>query len=605
MDTRIVHFQSLFGDQVSYQIPQFQRPYAWGEEDQWFPLWEDVRNLAERHLAAGGQGRIKLHFMGAIVLQHRQSKTGEVTKRLVVDGQQRLTTLQLLIKATQGAFEQLNDQARLDRLKDLTENNDSHLGGDSDNQTKIRQANRNDQKAFQEAIRVTFIDNQGAYWPITRAFQYFKGKVDGWLSEAETPEEKVRRADSLEEALAQHLLIAVIDLDDDEEPHIIFETLNARGETLRQSDLVKNIVMYVAGVVDEADKARRLWGMFEDEWWRENTSEARLDRIELDRLLNHWMMATTRKNVAHNRVASDFRAYLNNNPGEDIERVADKIRSAGTVYKDTLEFRDPDPHVRGALSRIIGDMNIAVVMSLILYLKATRIPKERYRRCIQILESYLVRRALYGRITQGLTDFFISLLERMHREMPTHYEETMVEFLNSQTTDTLIWPSDRMLSASLTGYRLPRLNAQRRKMVLVEIERHMREARMAEPLGPTKNLTIEHIMPQQWQTNWRLPISASHETVDRREERAHFLGNLTLTTGRLNASLSNGPWDEKRTALENHSTLLLNRELLSGTPGEWNEDAIERRSATLASRILDIWKPAQYFIDNPLQGRSV
>ncbi len=604
MDAQIVNFKSLFGDQVSYQIPQFQRPYAWGEEDQWFPLWEDVRNLAERHLATGGQGRVKPHFMGAIVLQHRQSKTGEVTKRIVVDGQQRLTTLQLLIKATQGAFEQLNDDARFNRLRELTENSESHLGEDPDNQTKIRQSNRNDQRAFQEAIRVTFIDSDGAYWPITKAYHYFKGKVEEWISESETPEEIVRRADALEEALAQHLLIAVIDLDDDEEPHIIFETLNARGETLRQSDLVKNTVMYEAGVIDDADRARQLWGLFEDQWWRANTSEARLDRIELDRLLNHWMMATIRKNVAYNRVASDFRAYLTDNPGDNpgeyIERVARRIRSAGSVYRDALAFRDPDAHVRDALSRIIGDMNTVVVMPLILYLKAAEIPEARFRRCIQVLESYLVRRALYGRITQGLTDFFVSLLERMHQERPTHYEETMVKFLNSQTNDTLMWPNDRILSANLTNRRMARMNVRRRKMVLVEIERYMRENSMAEQLGPTKNLTIEHIMPQQWQTNWRLPISASHEAADRREERVHSLGNLTLTTGRLNASLSNGPWDEKRTALENHSTLLLNNELLSGTQGEWNEDVIERRSAVLASRILDIWKPAQYFIDNPL-----
>ena len=187
MEASIVSIQTLFGDQVSYQIPQFQRPYAWGEGDQWFPLWEDVRNLAERHLDSDGQQRVKPHFMGAIVLQHRQSNTGEVTKRLVVDGQQRLTTLQLLIKATQLVFRQLDDKARFDRLRALTENSESHLGDDPDNnQTKIRQSNRNDQEAFREAIRVTFLDEHGSYFSITQAFRYFKDKVEWWLAEAES-----------------------------------------------------------------------------------------------------------------------------------------------------------------------------------------------------------------------------------------------------------------------------------------------------------------------------------------------------------------------------------------------------------------------------------
>ena len=462
MDANIKNLQSLFGTQVSYQIPQFQRPYAWRQEDQWFPLWEDVRNLAERHLASDGQEHVKTHFMGAIVLWPRKSSTGEVDKTIVVDGQQRLTTLQLLIKATQGAFQQLNDEARFNRLRELTENSDSHLGEDPDNnRTKIRQSNLVDQTAFRNAITVTYLNEQGDPRSITRAFQYFKGKVDQWLSDSETPEERARRADALEDALNESLKIAVIDLDDDEEPHTIFETLNARGETLRQSDLVKNTVMYEADIVDDAVAAQRLWGMFEaDEWWREKTSEAGLDRIQLDRLLNHWMIATTRKSVAPNRVASDFRAYLADEHNHDIERIAERIRSSGAVYSDALHYVDSDPYVRGALSRILGDMKLESVMPLILYLKAAGIPSDRYRRCIQIIESYLVRRVLYGNITRDPMAIVIRTLDRMHQERPTHYDETLANFLDSQTNDTLMWPNDDILFASLRNQRMARMNAQ-------------------------------------------------------------------------------------------------------------------------------------------------
>ena len=483
MDASIVHLQTLFGDQVSYQIPQFQRPYAWRKGDQWFPLWEDVRNLAERHLDADGQGQVKPHFMGAIVLQYRKSNTNEVTKRLVVDGQQRLTTLQLLIKAAQLVFRQLDDEARFARLSGLTENSEHHLGGDPSNRTKIRQSNTNDQQSFRDVIEVIFLDGQGNYRPITQAFQYFKGKVEDWLSEADTPAERVRRSDALEEALSKSLLIAVIDLDENEEPHIIFETLNARGEVLTQSDLVKNTVMYKAGVVDDAGAAQRLWGMFDiSDWWRTSSQEGRLDRIQLDRLLNHWMMATTLKNVAPNRVASEFRVYLNDNPDAKIERIAGRIKDAGGVYRDTLGFRDSDPEVSKALVRIIGDMGLVFVMPLILYLKAANIPPKRYRRCVQILDSYLIRRFLYGRITQGLASFFITMLEHMDRKTPAHYEDTMAQFLNSQTSDSQMWPNDRILHARLTNNRLGG-TIRRRRMVLVELEHHLRNEGMAEPLA--------------------------------------------------------------------------------------------------------------------------
>ena len=112
------------------------------------------------------------------------------------------------------------------------------------------------------------------------------------------------------------------------------------------------------------------------------------------------------------------------------------------------------------------------------------------------------------------------------------------------------------------------------KMVLVEIERHLR-GKWANPLGSVASLTIEHIMPQNWDSNWRLPDSAPHEDWERRQDRVHFLGNLTLVTGRLNSRMRDAEWKKKKDYLDEHNTLLLNRDPL--TQDEWNEEAIERR----------------------------
>ena len=126
----ILSLQSLFDQEVSYRIPQFQRPYAWDEEVQWKPLWDDIHKLAIRILEANENEKIRPHFMGAIVLQQQKSNTGEVNKILVVDGQQRLTTLQLLIRAAEEAFQSRNDSVRASRLRELTTNKESHWGGD-------------------------------------------------------------------------------------------------------------------------------------------------------------------------------------------------------------------------------------------------------------------------------------------------------------------------------------------------------------------------------------------------------------------------------------------------------------------------------------------
>ena len=153
MKAEMVDLQTLFGKPVSYRIPQFQRPYAWKKGEQWVPLWDDVRNLADGWLCRQQNAKLRPHFMGAIVLQRQNNASSEVEKRIVVDGQQRLTTLQLLIRAAQEVFFSLNDSERESRLRRLTSNEESYWAEDNDNETKIRQSNSNDKYAFQGVIR--------------------------------------------------------------------------------------------------------------------------------------------------------------------------------------------------------------------------------------------------------------------------------------------------------------------------------------------------------------------------------------------------------------------------------------------------------------------
>ena len=590
MEARIVNLRTLFSDQVSYQIPHFQRPYAWSEGDQWMPLWEDVRTVAERFLNSNGGERVRPHFMGAIVLQHRTSSTGEVTKRLVVDGQQRLTTLQLFIKATQRVFQGVNDNERAERLRVLTENQDSHWGNDRDNQTKIRQSNHNDQKAFHEAITNPFADMRKDYVSITQAFRYFQEKVEKWLEDEKSY--MTSKADALEETLTHHLQIAVIDLDDDERPHIIFETLNARGEPLKQSDLVKNTVMYEANVVDEANKADQLWGMFENEWWRKHTGEPRVNRMQIDRFLNHWMAMRTRADVSHQRVAAEFREFVAKSQTPDIEKIAKDIRTTGVIYKEMLEARDPDHEIETFLKRM-KILDIAAVMPLLLWLKTSDAPRKQIKRCFEIIESYLVRRMLCGLISHGLGGFFVSLIEKFHQEPSMNYDLVMVNHLKSAASDSVVWPNDRILLERLKG-RPMKGTVPRRRMVLEAVELDLRSDK-TEQLLKTDGLTIEHIMPQKWENHWPIPSERPHQDdIDRRNEIVKYLGNLTLTTSKLNSSLSNAPWTEKRQTLDNHSVLFLNRTLLD-KGFFWDDEAILERTSEIAQRIAGIWKPVEHF----------
>ena len=175
MEARIQTLAELFDTPVSYRIPVFQRPYAWRKSVQWIPLWDDTRHIAEKLLGPRPVGKIPPHFMGAIVLQLQSAKSVEVVKRIVVDGQQRLTTLQLLIGAARDSLLSLDDTERAARLAGLTENEEKHYKADPYDQTKVRQSNMNDLQSFQDVMR-GFSDNGQPLRSIGEAYRYFKSR---------------------------------------------------------------------------------------------------------------------------------------------------------------------------------------------------------------------------------------------------------------------------------------------------------------------------------------------------------------------------------------------------------------------------------------------
>ena len=588
MDAKILNLDSLFGGEVSYRIPQFQRPYAWKRDSQWQPLWEDVSKIADACLNAAPNHRVRPHFMGAIVLQPQSINTGEVRKVLVVDGQQRLTTLQLLIKAIEKAYLNRDDSERSARLRKFTKNPETHLAGDPDNDTKIRQSNQNDQTAFQREIRDTSNEStpQSA---IKEAAEFFHTLVTEWLKSR--PQGYLSSADALERTVTDLIQIAAIDLDMDEQPHIIFETLNERGEQLTQSDRIKNTVMYRANVIDNAEAARDLWGMFDSGWWRENTREGRINRSHNDRFLNYWMVMKKQSEVISERVAFEFRAFLDSDAKKDvpIHDIAAEIRTAGIFYRD-IET-DQIPEMKTFLRRVKA-LEIGTVTPILMWLATSETPWEKRKRCHSALESYLVRRMLCGLGSTGLNRFFEEILKALENGGPAMADSIMVEHLSTPTIDNRLWPNDRLLRENVLNH--PLKGAQgRQRMVMEAIEESLR-SEFTEYAGIGSNLTLEHVMPQGWETHWPLPDGKKDdpESKQARNNAVKEIGNLTLVTQRLNTRLSNGPWKEKRGELQKHSTLFLNKTLLENPPEVWDEDSIRERSAKLTEEIIKIWPHA-------------
>ena len=600
MKAKIQGIDKLFGDPISYRIPQFQRPYAWSEK-QWQPLWEDARKMADRILDQ--EKDLIPHFMGSIVLQPMKSADGKISRVLVVDGQQRLTTLQLLLKATQNAFqESLNNPRKFKNLDKLLLNDPKRTGNDPYNETKIRQTNRSDQSDFQGVMRDRIAPGQPR--AIIKAYDYFHEQVYEWVNRHANVD---ARATALYDTLVKQLKVVSIILDTREERHVIFEILNARGEPLKQADLIKSMIMYKANVDDDDQKARELWGMFEDDWWWEEDGRGRDPQIRIDRFLNYWIMMYISEYVTFDHTAAEFRNYIEGFK-PDIEKVAQDIREAGLIYFGIEEnclhilfdkadnFDKDDKKKLRKFIEHIKAMEIGVIMPPLLWLYTKRfytndVSEKELQRSARALESYLVRRMLCKKEAANLNKIFLGMVKLLKKKKDQPVDNVVVQFLEDQSAESGIWPDDYTVIAKITTFPMPG-NASRKKMIFEAIETHL-----GSNLIDTSKLTVEHILPKNWANgDWPFPKDTVDEVAAAalRNDYIKFIGNFTLATKELNSSRSNNnqSWEHKKKALNNFDELYLNQELLENAPEVWDEKAIEKRSEQLAQAIVQIWPHA-------------
>lgn len=250
MDAGSRTIKQIFGQDRRHIVPLYQRPYVWNKEDQWEPFWDDIRSLCDR---AAGNGPVRPHFLGAIVLDQLMTPTGAVESRLVIDGQQRLTTLQVFLEACADLSEILDKPALEKSFRKLTRNDDP-MSKDPDEVFKIWPTNT-DRSYFRavmhagspEALTIagkTAHDEGLTKNAIANAYRYFFSAVKDWLAQDERDNEE--QLSNLLNSLREHVRMVVIDLAPDDDAQMIFETLNARGAPLLPADLVKNHLLHMS-----------------------------------------------------------------------------------------------------------------------------------------------------------------------------------------------------------------------------------------------------------------------------------------------------------------------------------------------------------------------
>ena len=601
----------LFGSHVRYVVPLFQRPYVWTREDQWDPLWEDIRALTEQLMDTAadpyGGSPVPPHFLGAIVLDQQRIPAGFIAMRHVVDGQQRLTTLQLLLDAAQAVVEKHGAPMDAQALRVLVLN-DAAIAQHPDQVYKVWPTDR-DQDAFRAAMDDdSEVEASLGHTRIAQAHSFFVTEITAWAVVEGDPAATVQRLGSLVRALRDHLKLVVIDLEPGDNAQVIFETLNHRGSRLLAADLVKNFLFQIVESQreDVAALYHAHWRDLDGDHWRQQVAQGRFYRPRIDVFLNHWLTMTLLHEVPSDRVFVDFRDHVRRTK-PPISELLSSLASDAAVYAQL--DRLPYDSVEGRFHyRVLRAMNSGVVGPLLLWLlrwDERRLPAEQRAEALAALESWIVRRSLCRATVKDLNRLVVDLLKALDEAGPETAGDTVEDYLAAQTTDSRFWPTDAMLHDALAHARLySSLTRPRLRMVLEALEDSMRG-----PLGEgqpcPRNLSVEHVMPQAWREHWGADIDGDEVAALRRDHLVHTLGNLTLVSGRLNPTLSNRPWADadagerglgsmgKRSYLLRHSQLTLNSEIAAGNQSSWTEQDITDRTAELINRITAIWtRPA-------------
>lgn len=596
----------LFDGKKRFLIPLYQRQYAWRVEPQLRLLWEDVERIAKRLVA--DRMSVVPHFLGAIVIAQIKTYGKQVQAYEIIDGQQRLTTFQILLAAMRDVAEELNSGYAVELQKYLL--NDGVMESPESERYKLFPS-ITDRRAFISVVDPSAdIDDlappqtydEGYVKRATLAHEYFKDAIRKSVLIDDAFDE--HRLEILFETLKEGLAIVSIELEGGDDPQTIFETLNSRGVDLSPGDLMRNFIFQRAKGLGQVNGSLKVDKLYQKHWlpldrpfWSEYASRGRQSRARLDWLLTDHLSMNVGNIVSVETLYESYRRWiLNERPFPSVIPELEAISASASVEQRLFEQDKDDP--LGDFGRFAHAFDVSTVMPLVVYLATEANLGDELKTTLSVLKSFILRRDICGLTTKNYNKLFVGMIPRL-REVTVGQVDVLRSALSERTSDIDRWPDDEEWHDAWTGrdqygsIRQPRLH-----YIFEMIEKELRNERN-EDIQIKSSLTIEHIMPQKWKGAWPIPgyeasdidefDPAYRSKVLARNAVVDKLGNLTLLTQKLNSSVSNGPYSVKMPAIRAHSSLALNRDLNAW--GSWDEATIRERAEVLFKVARRIWQP--------------
>ncbi|KHL59315.1 DUF262 domain-containing protein [Xanthomonas cannabis] len=619
MEANTRNLKKLLEAPSQYQVPLFQRPYVWQEQDNWLPLWEDIEALLDKNLY---QKKAHPHFLGAVVFEQVNNQSGTVQLRLVIDGQQRFTTLQLFLIAARNLAAKVGTDKQKFRLNTLIENAEMSIDEEHE-KYKLLPTNA-DREVFKEIHACQSYEEVKALYLVNSAlisnrligaYAFFAEKLSAWVDGADVDQDckdafaqtsVEDRIECIWKVATDGLQLVVIDLTQGDETQVIFETLNARGTDLLPADLIKNLLFRNAihepgGSEASVEKLHeKHWQKIDNEYWREEVTQGRLKRPRIDLFINHYLSMMLKEEVRATHLFNEYKKFFDYSDevsivGVDVPKTPSEhiiqLAKFGEIFR---KFYEPRDHTELALFlRRLDAVGTATVYPLLLYIYARLMPNNvgEFNKILRILESFLMRRLIINLTPKNYNKLFIDLIKAIEKSEELT-AETVGKLLARGQGDSTKFPTDEELTKAVMHKPFyGRISQAKVRAVLEALDDCFRSGK-SEALAMPDDLTIEHVLPQTWETHWPIPADIEDhfqrsEFRILRDDELQSLGNLTLITGKFNASLQNGSWDKKRPELMKFSRLNLTRYFADIEV--WDEDAIETRGKLLLAQLIKLW----------------
>ena len=551
MDARKGNIFEILNGNKQFLIPVYQRYYSWDIE-QCRRLWNDIVDMQKRNKAG--------HFVGSIVNIAEQAMPTGVQKYMIIDGQQRMTTLTLLLLALRDYAIQHPEDTTINsrRIDNMLLKNEYEVGDEryklllteTDRDILIRLV---ESKPIPDGTKSRLIDN----------YKFYSGKIaDHDLQPAE-----------IYESIGK-LQIVNITLDRTmDDAQAIFESLNSTGKELSESDLIRNYVLMGLEPSEQTYVYEHLWRPMEQLFLYETQDSV------MDSFFRHYLTMKLTRIPKQGRVYEEFKLYHLNCEFGTIRELCQDLLNYAKFYTDIVFKRSNNAELKRLYEDIV-DLRMEVSYPFLLKVHNDcaegTITEDNLKEILRLCISYVLRRSICDIPTNSMNKTFATLRNSIR---PDDYMNSVKAFFVLQDTYKEFPDNDKFMAAFMSRdiYTM-----RARNYILSRLENFGNKAPII-----IENYTIEHIMPQNTSLSpeWQHDLGVNWKEIQK--TYIHTIGNLTLTA--YNSEMSDRPFMDKMNMPGGfkESALRLNAYLVKLT--EWNEDHIKERAQQLAAKAVQIW----------------